>query len=100
MKKVLFTILQFFLFIILFAVGSLFWHPFHMRWDVTSPAPHVTRYFLPDGLLLAIGVFVAVLVLQAVRKRTCNTPWTILAFVVAIGIGYALKLGYVTHEMF
>lgn len=99
MKRVLFTILQFFFFLILFAVGS-FLHPFHLRWGVTVTTSQVTRYFVPDGLLLALGVFVAILALQALRKKLCNTPWTILAFVAAIGFGYALKLGFVTHEIF
>lgn len=100
MKKVLSTILQFFLFLILFAVGSLFWHPFHVQWEVVVADPHVERYFVPDGLLLASGVFIAIIVVQALRKRLCNTPWTIAAFVLAIGLGYALKLGFVTHEIF
>lgn len=100
MKKALFTILQFFLFFILFAVGSLLWHPFHLQWGITVTSSHVTHYFLPDGLLLALGVLVAILAIQALRKRLCNTPWTIMAFVAAIGLGYALQLGFVTHEMF
>lgn len=99
MKKVLFTILQFVLFFFLFAGGS-FLHPFHLRWGVTVTTPEVTRYFVPDGLLLALGVFAAIVVIQALRKRLCNTPWTVLAFVAAIGLGYAMKLGFVTHEIF
>ena len=100
MKKVLFTILQFVIFLILFAVGSLFWHPFHVRWDVMVVDPHVRRYFVPDGLLLALGVFIAIMVVQALRRRLCNTPWTVAAFVLAIGLGYAMKLGFVTREIF
>src|SRR5215831_5051096 len=100
MKKVLYTVLQSFLFLILFAVASLLWHPFPVRWEVVVADPQVRRYFVADGLLLSIGVLIAIIVVQALRKRRCNTPWTILAFVLAIGLGYALKLGYITQEIF
>ena len=98
-KKILFTFLQFLLFLIVFAVGS-FLHPFHLRWGVTVTAGTVTRFFVPDGLLLAIGIFAAIVVLQALRKRLCNTTWTVIAFVAAVAVGYAMKLGFVTHEIF
>jgi hypothetical protein len=81
MKKALAVILQFLLFLFLFAVGT-------------------TRYFVPDGLMITVGVFVAILAVQALRKRTCDSPWTIVSFVLAIAIGYALKFGFVTKDVF
>jgi len=96
MKRILFTILQFCLFLAVFALGSFLWHPFRMRWDVTVSSGKVTHFFVPDGLLLAIGIFIAIVVLQALRKRLCNTTWTVVAFVAAIAVGYALKFGFVT----
>jgi hypothetical protein len=98
-KKILFSILQFLLFLIVFAVGS-FLHPFHMRWGLTVTSGNVTRFFVPDGLLLALGIFLAIVVLQAIRKRLCNTTWTVIAFVAAVALGYAMKLGFVTHDIF
>jgi hypothetical protein len=98
-KKILFTFLQFLLFLIVFAVGS-FLHPFHFRWGVTVTSGNVTRFFVPDGLLLAFGILAAIVVIQVLRKRLKNTPWTAAAFVAAIAVGYAMKLGFVTHEIF
>ena len=100
MKKILFTILQFLLFLFVLTFGSLFWHPFHLRWATSVTTPGVTRYYVPDGLLLAIGVFFAIVLVQAIRKRLCNTTWTVVAFLAAVAMGYAMKLGFVTHEIF
>ena len=97
MKKILVTFLQFLLFLILFAIGS-FLHPFNLHWATTAAAG-TSRFFIPDGLLLALGVFLAILAVQALRKRTCDSPWTILGFVLAIAIGYALKFGFVTKDL-
>ena len=97
MKNILVTFLQFLLFLIVFAVGS-FLHPFNLHWATTAAAG-TSRFFIPDGLLLALGVFLAILAVQALRKRTCDSPWTILGFVLAIAIGYALKFGFVTKDL-
>jgi len=98
MKKALITLAQFLLFLAVFAVGS-FLHPFNLHWATTALAPGATRYFIPDGLLLAVGVFLAIIVVQAIRKRMCNTTWTVIAFLLAIAIGYAMKLGFITQEL-
>jgi cell division protein FtsW (lipid II flippase) len=98
MKKALAIILQFLLFLIVFAVGSVL-HPFNLYWAATAP-PGTTRFFIPDGLLLAVGVFLAILVIQALRKRLCDSPWTILSFVLAIAAGYSLKFGFITKDVF
>lgn len=96
MKKALLTVAQFLLFLGIFALGS-FLHPFNLHhWATTPSSAGVNRYFVPDGLLLAIGTFLAIVIVQALRKRTCNTTWTIVAFLIAIGAGYALKFGFVT----
>ncbi|WP_263366429.1 hypothetical protein [Edaphobacter bradus] len=99
MKKILFTILQFLLFLIVFAVGS-FLRPFHLRWGVTVTSGNATRFFVPDGLLLTLGVFLVIVVLQALRKRLCNTTWTVIAFLAAVAAGYALRLGFITRDIF
>jgi hypothetical protein len=97
MKKFLFAFLQFLLFLVTFAVGS-FLHPLNIHSGITVSAPGVTRYFVADGLILAIGVLIAIVVIQVIRKRMCNTTWTVIAFVAAIALGYAMKLGFVTRE--
>lgn len=115
MKKALFTFLQFLLFLIVFAVGS-FLHPFNLHWASTESTveqasttngavttivrSHTMHYFVPDGLLLALGVFLAIIILQAIRKRLCNTTWTVVAFLLAVAVGYALRLGFVTQDLF
>jgi xanthine/uracil permease len=99
MKKALVTFAQFLLFLGVFAVGSLL-NPFHMHWALVSASPSVERYFVPDGLLLAIGVFLAIVILQAIRKRMCDTTYTVIAFLLAVAIGYAMKFGFVTHDLF
>ncbi|HTF65552.1 MAG TPA: hypothetical protein VK638_22990 [Edaphobacter sp.] len=98
MKKALSTFAQFLLFLAVFAVGS-FLHPFNLHWATTTLAPGSTRYFIPDGLLLSLGVFFAILVVQAIRRRMCDTTWTVVAFVLAIAIGYALKFGFITQDL-
>ena len=98
MKKVLFTILQFLFFLIVYAVGS-FLRPFHLHWGLTVVSPSVTRYFVPDGLLLALGLFLAIVVIQLIRKRLTAASLTTLAFLLAVVVGYAIKLGFVTREL-
>jgi uncharacterized protein YacL len=97
MKKFLFTLLQFFLFLVVFAVGS-FLHPFNLHWGNTVTAAGA-RYFVADGLLMALGLLLAIVIAQALRKRLCNTTWTVIAFILAVAIAYAMKLGFITREL-
>ena len=97
MKKFLFTLLQFFLFLIVFAVGS-FLHPFNLHWANTVTTAGA-RYFVADGLLMALGLLLVIVIAQAVRKRLCNTTWTVIAFILAVAIAYAMKLGFITREL-
>ncbi len=95
--KILWTILQSFIFFVLFAVGS-FMHPFNLHW-AEKRTPDGMHYFIPDGLLLALGVFLAIVIVQSLRKRTCDTPHTVLAFVLAVTAGYIVKLGFITTQI-
>jgi uncharacterized protein YacL len=97
MKKSLFTLLQFFLFLIVFAVGS-FLHPFNLHWSNTVTAAG-TRYFIADGLLLTLGLLLVIIIAQALRKRLCDTTWTVIAFILAVALAYAMKLGFITREL-
>ena len=99
MKKFLSTFLQFFLFLLTFAIGS-FAHPFNLRWGLTVTTPTVTRYFVPDGLLLMVILFVLILIMEALMKRLRTfAPWTTLAFVLAGIVGFAMKLGFITRDL-
>jgi hypothetical protein len=99
MKKFLSTFLQFFLFLLTFAIGS-FAHPFNLRWGLTVTTPTVTRYFVPDGLLLMAILFVLILIMEALMKRLRTfAPWTTLAFVLAAIVGYVMKLGFITRDL-
>ena len=99
MKKFLSTFLQFFLFLLTFAIGS-FAHPFNLRWGLTVTTPTVTRYFVPDGLLLMVILFVLILIMEALMKRLRTfAPWTALAFVLAGIVGFAMKLGFITRDL-
>jgi xanthine/uracil permease len=114
MKKIFAVIGQFVLFLVIFAVGS-FLHPFNIHWASSSTritestdangvttlvGTHSAHYFVPDGLLLAVGVLLAIVVVQLIRKRTRNTVWTVLAFALAVAAGYAMRFGYVTQDLF
>ncbi len=114
MKKVFAVIGQFVVFLVIFAVGS-FMHPFNLHWAssnsritestdangvTTVVGSHTAHYFVPDGLLLAVGVLLAIVVVQFIRKRSRNTVWTVLAFALAVAAGYALRFGYVTQDLF
>jgi hypothetical protein len=99
MKKLLSTFLQFFLFLLTFAIGS-FAHPFNLRWGLTITTPTVTRYFVPDGLLLMVILLILILIMEALMKRLRTfAPWTALAFVLAAIVGYAMKLGFITRDL-
>ena len=100
MKKFLSTFLQFFLFLLTFAIGS-FARPFHLSWDLASASSaNVHRTFVPDGLLLMVILFVLILIMEALMKRLRTfAPWTTLAFVLAAIVGYAMKLGFITRDL-
>jgi len=98
MKRLLFTLLQALLFFIVFVVGT-FLRPFNLRWGLTVTTPSITRFFVPDGLLLTLALFIAIVITQAIRKRLCNTTWTIIGFMLAVVAGYAMRLGFITHEL-
>ena len=99
MKKFPSIFLQFFLFLLTFAIGS-FAHPFNLHWGLTVTTPTVTRYFVPDGLVLMVILFILILIMEALMKRLRTfAPWTALAFVLAGIVGFAMKLGFITRDL-
>jgi hypothetical protein len=99
MKKAVLTILQFFLFLIVFGVGSLF-PPFHFE-HVLIATPGVTRIFVADGLLLMFALYVLIVLVEVMRKRLRTAaPWTTLAVILATVLGLMMKFGFLTRSAF
>jgi len=99
MKKAVLTILQFFLFLIIFGIGSLF-PPFHFE-HVLIATPGVTRIFVADGLLLMFALYVLIILVEIMRKRLRTAaPWTTLAVILATVLGLMMKFGFLTRSAF
>ena len=98
MRKVILTILKFILFLLAFAVGSFlpFPHPWHYEHIVSTSAAG-TRIFIGDGLHLMLLLYLVIVVIEILRKRLrSSVPWTTLAFLAAMGLGFVMKLGFKT----
>lgn len=95
-KNIFFALVQFVLFLVVFAAGSFF-PPFHLE-HVVGATPDGTRIFVMDGIVFTTVLFALILVVEAFRKRL-NTagPWTTTAFVLASFAGYAAKFGFLTR---
>jgi hypothetical protein len=99
MKNVFVTILQFVLFIAVFAAFS-FLPPMHLE-HVVGTTSEGTRVFILDGLLISALLFAVILAVEAARKRIRTSGlWTTAAFALAVVIGLAIKLGFKTNTSF
>jgi hypothetical protein len=102
MKKILATVLQFFLFLIVFFVGSIFPlpSPFHHE-RILSSTPVVTRIFVGDGLHLMLALFIVIVLIEALTKRLRTAvPWTTLALILAAVLGFVMKFGFLTRSAY
>jgi hypothetical protein len=101
MKKALSAFLQFVLFLLVFAVGS-FLRPLHLQWDLAVAAGSIIhRTFVPDGLFLMLALFVVILLVQLIMKRLrTSAPITTLALILATVVGLAMKLGFITRDLY
>ena len=93
MKVVLF-VLQFFLFLAVFGVGS-FLPGVHLMpmWVVSAGA---SRNFVLDGLVLASVLLLVILAAEAARSRLRSAcKLTALAYVLAVMLGFAMKFGLI-----
>ena len=100
MKKALSVFVQFVLFFVTFMAGT-FLRPFKLTWFVTHPTPIQTRYFVPDGLLLMIALFVLFLVIEALMKKLREMgTWTSVAFALALALGLLSKFGFALHDLY
>jgi hypothetical protein len=99
MKKVILTIFQFVLFLIVFGAGSFF-PPFHFE-RVLIVTPGFTRIFVADGLLLMLALYVLIIFVEVMRKRLRTAvPWTTLAVILAAALGLMMKFGFLTRSAF
>jgi hypothetical protein len=99
MKNVFAAIAQFVLFLIVFAVFS-FMPLFHLE-HVVGTNGEGTRVFIWDGLLIAAVLFIVILGIEAIRRRIrASGIWTSAAFVLAVLLGLAFKLGFKTNPGF
>ena len=99
MKKVILTIFQFVLFLLVFGAGSFF-PPFHFE-HVLIVTPGFTRIFVADGLLLMFSFYVLIVLVEVMRKRLrTSAPWTTLAVILATVLGLMMKFGFITRSAF
>jgi hypothetical protein len=99
MKKVIVTILQLILFLVVFFVGSIL-PPFHLE-HVLIATPGFTRIFVADGLLMMLVLYVLILLIEVLRKRLRTAaPWTTLAVILATIFGLMMKFGFLTRSAF
>ncbi len=88
------------LFLLVFFAGTLL-DPFHLRWFIHHPSPSSIRFFVPDGLLLSLALYLLLLALEAVRKRLQTSGRrTSIAFTLAILLGLLSRFGFATHDLF
>jgi hypothetical protein len=99
MKKVILTIFQFVLFLLVFGAGSLF-PPFHFE-HVLIVTPGFTRIFVADGLLLMLALYILIVLIEVLRKRLrTSAPWTTIAVIFAAVFGLMMKFGFKTLSAF
>jgi len=99
MKNVFVTILQFVLFLAVFAAFS-FVPPMHLQ-HVVGTTSDGTRVFIWDGLILTALLFIVILAIEGARRRIRTSGiWTTVAFALAVVIGFAIKLGFKTISSF
>jgi hypothetical protein len=97
MKKAIAVVLQFLLFLLVFAVGSLLFHPFHVETTMASVEGQ-TRLFLWDGVLLMVLTYGLILLLEAARRRLRRSVGgSSLALILAGLAGWLMKFGFISR---
>jgi len=97
------TLLQFIIFVVLLAVGG-YWDIVHLLIQMRAPSLNIiplvkfpitsSHILVANGLIFATALLVLILLFQLLRKKL--HPWaslTVLAYVLALCLGFALKLG-------
>jgi hypothetical protein len=97
MKTAFALIGQFLLFLLLDAVGGIFYHPFGVQ-TALAQVNGEARGFAWDGIIFMLLAYVLLLVNAALRKRLPRSaPWTTVALVLAALAGYLMRFGFITH---
>ena len=100
MRTALSIIVQTVLFLLVFLLGT-FLHPFNLSWFIHHPSASSTRFFVPDGLLLTLGLYLLLLALHAGRKRLeTSGRSTSIAFTLAVILGLLSRFGFATHDLY
>ena len=99
MKATLTLIAQTILFLVVFLAGTLL-DPFHLKWFITHPTLTSTRYFVPDGVLLMLALYLVILIVQLLRKHLAAARLSTLAVLLALALGLLSKFGLATHDLF
>jgi hypothetical protein len=98
MKKAIVVLLQFCLFLLVFAVGSFAVHPFQVQ-TALAPVDGRTRLFLWDGVLLMALAYLVILLVAATRKRLVRSAvGTSLALALAALAGWMMKFGFLSRD--
>ena len=93
MKRVLSSVLQFILYLVVFGVGSLL--PAFNVMPQLSFSIGVGRIFVYDGLLLMFLVYILILLIAAARKRlNFAFPHATIVVALALLIGLLMKFGF------
>ena len=98
-KNVLLTLLQFVLFSLVYVAGVVMaaFPAYHFLSYVTTMADG-TR-FQWGGVLLTVGLFVLILLIEAARKRLRTAaPWTMVALLLAAIVEFAVKFGVTSPD--
>jgi len=106
-KRIILTLLQFIVFIVLLAVGGN-WDAINLMFEMRALQQHKTASMLipvfkypigshiliANGLLFATVLLVLILLLLLLLKKLHPWAWlSLLAFVLAVCLGLAMKLG-------
>jgi hypothetical protein len=106
-KKILLTLLQFIVFMVLLAVGG-YWDAINLMIEMHALQQHKTASMLipvfkypfgshiliANGLIFATVLLVLILLFLLLRKKLHPWLWlSLLAYLLAICVGFAMKLG-------
>jgi len=102
-KRIVFTLLEFIVFCALLVVGG-YWDIVRLLIQMKAPALNIiplvkfhissTQDWVANGFLFALVFLLLLLAAQAWRKTIGNSgPLTVLAFIIAVVLSLALKLG-------
>ena len=99
MRKFFSVFLQFFLFLVTFALGSFVLHPFHVQTVLASSDATHARSFVWDGLLLMLLLYALVLLIEALMKQLrAMALWSTAAVGLAGILGLMMKFGFISVD--